>query len=214
MSIIEIVVHPQMLTAAMIYAGLSLIGIVFFHRIHALLENSILFWKWEHIGMPLLRTALMLAFILIAYPILFGLTDAPPLIELFARDGMRLNYLFNLIFIVTLILPLTPVIGEWTELVLPLQGIAASLLLFSWLADAAGVEPVRYWPGWNTVFMVLILAMITHWLATALAKSLGGWLDRCFNVTHAGELVSRSLVLFLQYPVIVVFCQGLGKQLN
>lgn len=199
--------------AALVYAVAAIAGIALFDRIHTRLEHSVLLWQWEHIGMPLLRAALLLVFILMAYPVLFGISEAPSLGELVNRHDMRLGILFNLIFIVTLLVPLLPVIGDWNELVLPLQGVAASLLLFSWLADASGLESPGYWPGWGTVLLMSGLAIITHWLAMALSATLGEWLDRRFNVIHAGELLSRSLVLMLQYPVIVVFCHGLGKQI-
>jgi hypothetical protein len=73
---------------------------------------------------------------------------------------------------------------------------------------------VSYWPGWDNLVLMLALALFSHWLAQAAAAGLGEWLDKRLHVTHTGELLSRSLILFLQYPVIVVFCQGLGEQLG
>ena len=213
MSVIQIILSARVLLAALVYAAAAVIGIWVFDRIDRALDEDILIWAWEHVGMPLLRAALMLIFILLAYPALFGLPEAPALGDLLTRDPLRVNYLLNLLFIITLLFPLIPALGEWDELVLPVQGIAASMLLFSWLAEAAGAGPVHYWPGWENAVIMLLLAMATHWLAVGVAAAAGEEVDRSLNVENAGELLARALVLFLQYPVIVVFCHGLGKQL-
>jgi len=211
MSVIQIILSGRVLMAALTYAATSVSGIWIFDRVDRALDEEVLSWAWKRVGMPLLRAALMLVFILQAYPTLFGLVEAPALGELLTRDPLRVNHLLNLLFIVTLLFPLIPVLGEWDELVLPVQGIAASMLLFSWLAEATGA--VHYWPGWESVAIMAGLAMVTHWLAMRLAETAGEELDNVLNVEEAGELLARALVLFLQYPVIVVFCHGLGKQL-
>jgi hypothetical protein len=214
MSVIQIILSGRVLLAALVYAAASISSIWIFDRVYRALDEEILSWAWVHIGMPLLRAALMLVFILLAYPTLFGLVEAPALGNLLASDPLRVNHLLNLLFIVTLLFPLVPVLGEWDELVLPVQGITASMLLFSWLAEATGAGNVHYWPGWESVAIMAGLAMVTHWLAMVLAGTAGEELNRSLNVENAGELLARALVLFLQYPVIVVFCHGLGKQLT
>ena len=214
MSVIQIILSGRVLLAALVYAAASVSSIWIFDRVGRALDEEVLIWAWEHVGMPLLRAALMLVFILLAYPALFGLVEAPALGELLARDPLRVNHLLNLLFIITLLFPLIPVLGEWDELVLPVQGIAASMLLFSWLAEATGAGAVHFWPGWESVAIMAGLAMLTHWLAMGLAATAGEELDRSLNVENAGELLARALVLFLQYPVIVVFCHGLGRQLQ
>ncbi|MEJ2760101.1 MAG: hypothetical protein P8126_00795 [Gammaproteobacteria bacterium] len=213
MSIIQIVLSADVIMAAVVYAAAAIAGTWIFDRVHHALVQPVLLWGWEHIAMPLLRAALMLIFILLAYPALFGLTEAPTLGDLLSREELRVNTLLNVLFVVTLLFPLIPVLGERDELVLPAQGIAASLLLFSWLVAALGAGPVHYWPGSMTVALILLLAVITHWLAVSLAVLAGERLDRALNVENAGELLARALVLFMQYPVIVVFCHGLGEQL-
>jgi hypothetical protein len=213
MTVMQIILSADVIGAALVYAAAAVIGVWAFDGVHHALQHPLLHWGWEHIGMPLLRAALMLIFILLAYPALYGLTQAPALHELLTREELRVNTLFNVLFVVTLLFPLIPVLGERDELVLPAQGIAASLLLFSWLAEALDAR-VHYWPGWTSVLVMLVLALATHWLAMTLAAAAGDHLDRKLNVEHAGELLARALVLFLQYPVIVVFCHGLGKQLQ
>lgn len=213
MTVIEIILNPAVLAAALAYAAAAVAGIWLHDGVRRSLQGYYqLQWLWERLAAPLLRAGLMLMFLLLAYPVLFGLHAAPVLHTLLERDPLRVNTLFNLLFVITLLFPLLPVLGERDELVLPIQGVAASLLLFSWLAGAVGT-PVHYWPGWTSVVIMLVLALVSYRLAQSVAAAAGNELDNRFNVANAGELLSRALLLFLQYPVVVVFCHGLGKQL-
>lgn len=213
MTVIEIVLNPAVLAAALAYGAAAVAGIWLHDSVRRTLRGYYtLQWLWERLAAPLLRAGLMLIFLLLAYPVLFGLHTAPALHTLLARDPLRVNTLLNLLFVITLLFPLLPMLGERDELVLPIQGVTASLLLFSWLAGTMGMS-VHYWPGWTTVLIMLVLALVSYRLAMTVAATAGNELDRRLNVANAGELLSRALLLFLQYPVIIVFCQGLGKQL-
>ena len=213
MSVIQIILSGKVLTAALIYAFAALCGVYLFALIHDRLEHPFLQWQWDHIGMPLMRAGLMLLFIALAFPALFGLSDAPALGDLLDRDDMRFSYLLDVIFLVTLLFPLVPVAGNWEELVLPIQGITAAAMIFSWLAQATGRTGVHYWPGWTTVAMMIVVALITHWLALTVSLFAGSRIDKALQVEHAEKLLSRALVVIMQYPVIVIYCHSLGLQL-
>ncbi|MEE8321608.1 MAG: hypothetical protein V3R68_07210, partial [Gammaproteobacteria bacterium] len=92
--------------AYLIYFLSILIGIPLFDWIHKKLDNITLQFFWDHIGMPLLRTVLILIFIFLAYPLIFGISDAPSLSALLAADDMRIHYIINAVFVVTLFFPL------------------------------------------------------------------------------------------------------------
>jgi len=213
MSIFQIVFSADFIFALGVYAITIMLALPSFDKIHKALGHSMLQWPWDHIGMPLLRSALMLLFILLAYPIIFAITDAPSITELLDGNEKRVNYLINLLFLVTLLFPLIPVVGEWEELVLPAQAIAACMLLFSWLATELGVVNIQYWPGIDIVLYILVLAFVTYWMAIALSHYLGEFIDEKFNVTDAGNLISRAIVLFMQSPAILIFSAALGRQL-
>ena len=212
MSVIQIILSGQVLAAALVYALASMGGIILFEFIHQRLDNAVLQWQWDHIGMPLLRAGLMLLFIALAWPALFGLGGVPSLGELLARDDLRFSYLLDLVFIITLLFPLIPVIGAWEELILPLQGVTAAAMTFNWLAGAAGKTGVHYWPGLGTLALMVAVALVSHWLALTVSHGLGERLDKKFNVQHSGLLLSRALVLVMQYPVIVIYSHALGQQ--
>lgn len=213
MSVIQIILSHDVLTAAIIYAFIALISVYLFERVHDRLEHPILQWQWDHIGMPLLRAGLVLLFIALAWPAIFGVSDAPTLGSLLAGNKMRFDYLLNVIFIVTLLFPLIPLIGEWEELILPVQGITATAMTFSWLAEATGRTNVHYWPGLMTVMLIIVIAVITHSLALTISYFIGERIDKKLHVSNAGELLARALVIFMQYPVVVIYSHALGRQL-
>ena len=213
MSFFEILLSGDFIRAALAYSVAALISLIGFAYVHNLLEDEWLQWPWDHFMMPLLRACLVLMFIAIAYPSIFGLVDAPPLAEVLARDDMRIHHLLNLVFVITLFFPLIPVVGDWHEFVLPLQGIAASMLLFNWLAREMHVMDVHYWPGIDSVLYMSMLASFTHVAAVWISDRAGALLDRRFELDGSGKLVSSVLVMIMQGPIIVLYCRGLGRQL-
>ena len=214
MSIIQILFSHDLVYAWLVYLISILVLMPLFEWIHGTLNRAVLQWCWDHVGMPLLRAVLMVIFIVIAYPVLFGISDAPALSTLLAADDMRIHYLINVLFVLTLLFPLIPGIGRCYEFILPAQGMAASLLLFSWVAEARGLVDVRYWPGLDTLGYLLVIALVTHWLAVLVARRLGQLLDTEFNVLGSGELLSRGITLFMQSPSILIFSLALGRQLG
>jgi len=214
MSVFQVILSVKFIFAIGVYAITIVLGLLCYNKIHSALDHSILQWPWDNIGMPLLRATLMLVFILLAYPLIFAIADAPSISTLLDAHEKRVNYLINLLFLVTLLFPLIPVLGKCDELILPAQAIAASAMLFSWLAAHQGITDIQYWPGLNTALYILVLVFVTHWLAVTAFQYPGAAIDEKFNVTHAGQLLSRALVLFMQSPAILIYCAALGRQLN
>lgn len=213
MSVIQVILSGDFIIAGLIYTAAILIFIPLFARVSELLEHPFLTWQWDHIGMPLLQACLIVLFIIISYPVIYGVREAPGIIDLISQKELRLNNLINLIFILTLLFPLLPVIGEWRELIFPMQGIAACMMIFSWLAVYQDLESYSFWPGPEILIYCIVLALITHELAMKLAEVIGHKYDQAFNVTDSGELFAQCLILFMQSPVILLFSLGLGKQL-
>ncbi|NNE37839.1 MAG: hypothetical protein HKN08_05990 [Gammaproteobacteria bacterium] len=208
-----ILLSTKFLSALFVYILLITVSLPILDRVHARLENSVLQWKWDHIAIPLAQAAMVMVFILMAYPVIYGIEEAPEISTLLAKDDLRINHLINLIFVISLLFPLIPLLGNWHELVLPLQGIAASMMIFSWLASGLGVTQFSYWPGWEVVSACLALGVTTHWLAVQISQLIGHKLDKEFNVLDSGELFARGLILLFQCPVILIFSTSLGKQL-
>lgn len=214
MTLLDTLIHPNLLAALGLFVVLSmLVEVVGFRLLEAAAEVAVSHWLFEHVMIPLGRAMTLVLFILVAYPALFGLAFAPPLGELLAADHLRLTTLLNIVFLLTLLLPLLPGIGRLPELVLPLQGIAGATLTFRWLAASLPARDIHYWPGINTVLGLLLLALVTHWLAKGLSHQLAQRLDQAFQIEGSDRLIYRSVVMMMQMPVILLYTLSLGRQL-
>ena len=213
MSIVQIMLSGEFLLALAVYAALVIVSVPCFNAAHSHLQNTILNWPWEHIARPLLRALLMMVFIGLAYPVIFGLGEAPALFDLLAKGNHRINLLLNLMFLLTLVFPMLPLIGDQDELILPAQAILACSLLFSWLAAETGVTNVHYWPGIVALIFIFLIAFISHRLASFLSHHAGHYVDEKFHLAESGELISRAFILFMQSPAILLYSAALGKQL-
>lgn len=214
MSVLEALLHPSLLLALIAYGLLNLGLIGLEHRwqphvsVHWLSE-----WIADHVVLPVARIAVLLAFIGAAYPVLFGVAEAPALLSLLGQGEHRINTLINIAFLASLLFPLVPLLGGMPGIVLPVQGIAASGLLFSWLAGSLG-NSVTLWPGWATAGVMLVWAALGHRLALWSARSVGSRIDAWGDYTGAEKLVYELIILFLQAPAILVYTLSLGGQLR
>lgn len=214
MSVLEALLHPSLLLALIAYTLLNLGLIGLEHRwqphvsVHWLSE-----WIVEHIVLPVARIAVLLAFISAAYPVLFGVAEAPALLSLLGQGEHRINTLINVAFLASLLFPLVPLLGGMPGIVLPVQGIAASGLLFSWLASSLGLS-VTLWPGWTTAGVMLVWAVFGHRLAVWLARGTGSKIDAWGGYIGSEKPVYELIILFLQVPAILVYTLSLGQQLG
>jgi len=213
MGIIESLFRGEIIFAFVCYLGLIIVTLPLFEKIYQLLHYHFFQIIWDRIGIPLLRALLMVVFICIAYPSLFGIVEAPGLSTLLTSDELHFSHLINLVFITTLFFPLIPVIGRFNALILPAQGIAATALLFSWLGAALHADNISLFPNTKTVTTIILMAGFTWWLALKLSHSIGILLDKKFNREGFIDLTGRSLLLVLQTPVILIYSLYLGKQL-
>src|SRR5690606_18393583 len=101
-------------------------------------------WLIDHVYLPALRMPALIGFVLASYPTLYGLDSGPSLAVLTDFDwfGQALHILFAL----PLLLSLLPAAGRLPALVLPLQGMALTALLFAPLATVMGTPTPSYWP--------------------------------------------------------------------
>ena len=177
------------------------------------IPSRLLQWQWEHVAMPLLRILLLLFFIWMAWPELYGMLSAPALDTVLAPSSGRGIKLINILFVISVLLPLIPAIGEWHALTLPLQGITAVALLFNWIPDNQATL-AAYWPGWLTVITLTILAWLAYQVSVLAGEYLGHDVDAHWHVTGSHEMISNVLLLILQAPIIVVYAYSLGRHLG
>ncbi len=213
MSIIEILFNQQFILAVLLHGLLILIGLPILEYIKIKFEHPFLMSMWAKVAIPLYRAFLIGLFVFVSYPVVFGLEDVVSISALLTAEDGRINNVINVLFIISLFFPLIPVIGKQIELILPLQVIACCIMVFSWLVQATQITDYSYWPGFSTVFLIILLAIFTHWLANHLSSSIGQVLDKKFNLDGCQEIIGRAVILFMQAPAILLYSVALGKQL-
>lgn len=222
MNLSEAFFHPDILLALCAYTASAAVLLLITTRVAVHIDElpanhwwykGFSGWYLQHIWIPLIRVFSIIAFIVLAYPVLLGLNEAPPILELLAADN-RFNTLLNALFFVTIALPLLPVIGRLHALVLPLQGIAAVLLLVNWLPPAQHFPAINFWPNSHLLAGLLIMALLSHWLALKTAEAFGDWLDERLNREGFAILIYQMILLLFQAPIILSYSLYLGGQLT
>ena len=214
MSIFDVIFSANIIMAVCFYCLGIVLLLPLFDWLHRLLEHHSLQWFWDHIGTPLLRTILIIMFIILAYPELFAVKQAPDVSELLAMGDDRAIHVINIIFLLTLLVPLLPVIGSMESLILPLQGMTASAVLFSWLAESQRVRGVSYFPELSTMIFIFVMAVLTHWFALHISANIGEELDEKYRVVNSSSFISKAMVLVIQSPIILLYSLSLGRQLG
>ena len=213
MSLLQIILSDRFIVAVIVYGLATLLLFPLSVHISNILENPILFWIWDRIAIPLMQVLLLILFICLSYPLIFGMQQAPSIGTLLHGGELRMNNLVNILFLITLLFPLLPVFGRRHELILPLQAIVAVMMIFGWLAHELGIEHISFWPGTRNVILILIVAILAYRLTIKFAAVAGHRLDERFNVVQSGALISRCLILFMQSPAILIYSAGLGRQI-
>ncbi len=212
-SLAEMLFGSRLLLVLGIYAVLSGFHLAVYARVHGVLEEGAGTWLWENLYAPMVRAGILMAFLLLAYPEIFGLNHAPTIGRLLFEEQGRFGSLLGVLFLLSLLLPLLPAVGRFPALVLPVQGIAGSALVFHWLAEASNLARVSYWPGFGTVFLLSTLSVAAYWLATR-AISFIQDVGTHWDIADLDELVFEAVLLLFQVPVIVIYCASLGRQLT
>lgn len=197
--------------ALLAYALLATGAAVVSHRaLRAAAHVAVSEWMLVHMGLPLLRVALLLAFVLMAYPALYGTGGLPALGQVLGAEPARLAALVNVAFLIALALPWVPGIGRIQALVLPIQGITASAQLFGWASHDAALGPVDLWPGAATLLGITVAALLGHLLALRLASWLRDWGRATLQVDDLDEAGYQAMILILQAPAILLYSLSLG----
>jgi hypothetical protein len=215
MSTIDILISAKLITATLAFTLFSIAVELLGRKVLNILDDvSFTEWIFENIFIPLSRAIGLMIFILLSYPILFGITDAPPLSTLLSAGSHRISTLMNILFLLPLVFSLIPVLGSIPALVLPVQAIAGSSLVFSWMQAALDLSDIHYMPSFVVILLIVLLAVITHEFAKWLALHIADRTNRFFNIKDGQIIVYRITVVVAQLPVIFLYTTGLGGQLQ
>lgn len=214
MSVIDILFSATVISAIMVFILICIATEFAGQKILNVFEDiPVTEFIFDKFLIPLARAVGLMVFILLCYPILFGINDAPPLPDLFFEGSMRTSTLMNVMFIVPLLFSLIPVVGSVPALILPVQGIAGCSLVFSWMQGAMEIENIHYIPSGITILVLILFAILTHTAARWLALHLSENINRIFQIDDGQKISYRIVIVAAQMPVILIYTHGLGAQL-
>lgn len=214
MSVIDILTSGTVILAIFVFVLICIATEIIGQKVLSIFEDhpasEFIFDKFL---IPLVRAVGLMIFILLCYPILYGITDAPPLSQLLSEGSLRTNTLMNVMFITPLLFSLIPVIGSLPALILPVQGIAGSSLVFSWMQGAMKIENIQYIPSGTTILVITLFAILTHAAARWASHHLSETTNRILHIDDGHKIAYRIVIVAAQMPVILIYTQGLGAQL-
>lgn len=214
MSVIDILLNGSVIFAILVFVLICMATEIAGQRILLLFADvPVSEFIFEKFLIPLARAFGLMVFILLCYPVLFGIDQAPPLSQLLSSGSLRSSTLMNVMFIVPLMFSLIPVVGSIPALILPLQGIAGASLVFSWMQGALHVEKIQYLPDGITFLIIVLLALVTHSAAKSLSLQISEQINHRLNIDDGQKIAYRIIVVAAQMPAILIYTQGLGEQL-
>ena len=214
MPIIDILFHHKIVFAVLVFVGISIATEISGRKILLILQDaSASEWIFEHIFIPLARAIALMVFILLSYPVLFGIHEAPPISSLLSSGGNRISTLMNVIFLIPLLFSLLPIVGNIPAFILPAQAIAGASLIFSWMQGALPAQTIHYFPNIKVLLVILLLAILSQAIARWAGNHTSNAVNRWFNIDDGQKIVYRIVILTAQLPVILIYTRGLGLQI-
>lgn len=206
--------QPDVLFAGLVVMLLSLAEPVFSHRLKRYLSaRGALDGCVDHFLSPVLRCLLLCLFLALAYPALFGLRVAPPLSEVLATQTHPVSHLVGILFLISLIAPLTGNALTRPAFVLPAQALLGTGTLFAWVAGAIGITAVHPWPHPLGLASLVLLSWANHRIVGWLADLGARLLRQRYDVSATRAWLERGLEPWAQLPTILVFGMLLGYRL-
>ena len=175
-------------------------------------ESALLEWLYAHVGLPFARVLLILLFILAAYPALYGVDHFPSITTVLFEHSERIHSLINWLFLTSLIIPFIPMVGVIPALVVPIQSILATALLFNWATR--DMQTASLLPNLWILLLFIILSIVTHKIAKVFAEFIGKSTQKNISQQDMTHLVYESTLLAFQAPAILVYGFYLGSQLK
>ena len=214
MNLLEVLVSADVLAAFVIVLGVMLCEpVLAYHMDRWFAGNHAFHWGWEHFFEPLIRASAIVAFVLMAYPTLFGVRVAPSVNELLVNTDGRLAGMVSLVFALSLLLPLSGFFHKHSGSIIPIQGVLATAMTFSWFADYLGATSATPWPGFRAALAIAAMAWIAHRVAIELGTAIGQTLDASYRTVGMPQLVAKALATLMQLPVVLYYGFILGTKI-
>lgn len=214
MYILDILLNGQLLMAMTIFGVLAAVEPFLETWIErAFAGNPAALWSWGHLGVSLVRAALLVGFVYYAYPALFGLREAPSITTLLAADDARASAALGALYVFALLSPVLPIFYGHPEFVLPLQGMLATAFLFNWMTSYLLIPTISLWPGADFACVIVLTSYLAHRIGRRIRTQLGDAINQASARQGHDALLTHVVTLQAQLPVIVIYAAGLGRQI-
>ena len=105
MTFLDVLLHHRVIFALLSIAiGSLVVELCGEKLLNAVADVPVTEWLFEHALIPVGRAVVLLLFIIVAYPILFGVESTVALSALFSAGRSRFSTLINLVFLSVLVL--------------------------------------------------------------------------------------------------------------
>lgn len=193
------------LTLVIVGAGTSLC----FWLLHKAHEVDSSLWILEHIVCPIMRILVLLVIVSLVYPAIDGHSTLD-FWRVLGRN-QQFNDLLNILFVAGLLLAFIPLVSH-PVFALPVQSMLTIALVFNWqYADAA--RPVELLPSLALVSKIFGYMLLAYLVTRESSIRISRGIDRRFALDGSIRLVSDSIYLVLQIPVMLMYGEFLKTQL-
>ncbi len=219
MSFFDVLFHPTLLMATVFYTIMTIsFEIIYQQFLYKTIEISSTHWIAKHIGTPFFHILLLIAFIYMSYPVLYGLNShnlageriLPSISSLLNATSGQTMAMVNTLFVISVILPLVPIFHRLLALILPLQAMAASAMLYTWLAQVAELE-YSIIPDFKSIALIVFFSFIADRLAKFLAALLGEILKSQYHTHDMTKVIYKSALLIFQVPILLIYTLSLSS---
>jgi hypothetical protein len=194
-----------LLTLLIVGAGTSLC----FWLLHKAQEVDSSVWILEQVVCPIIRIVVLLIIVSLVYPAI----DNQSTFEFWRILGQReqFNDLLNILFVIGLGLAFIPLLSH-PVIALPIQSMLTIALVFSWQHADAG-QSLTLLPSLTLLLKILGYMLLAYLVTRESSILLSRWIDRRFALDGSIRLVSDTIYLVLQIPVMLIYGSYLKSQL-
>ncbi len=195
------------LTCTSVLAGTSLC----FYLLHKTGEVSATVWLVEHVTCPITRIVVLLFIVSLIYPAVSPATSSQDFWRVLWQQE-HLNQAINILFFGSLLLSFIPGVSH-PVFALPLQACLSIALVFNWQYGMTLVEGPEFVPGIGFAVKIVIYMLVVYFLTRSTSIPISRWIDRKLTIRGSIRLVSDSIYLTLQIPVMLMYCSYLREQI-
>jgi len=168
-------------------------------------------WILEHVICPILRILALLIIVSLIYPNLAPDTTAADYWSVLVHE-QNINHAINILFFGSLLLAFIPFAGH-PVFALPLQGCLSIALVFNWQYSVVLERAPQFIPPITDLMKIVLYLIAAYFVTSKSSVLLSRWIDKKLVISGSIRLVSDSIYLVLQIPVMLMYCAFLGKQL-